>query len=208
VSSPGPISRSGAQQDARRELSKTIYHLHDKPLTERLLLWLGHKIDHGFNATPGGGWGWFALILLAVGLVALVRWRAGPLRRSAKSGAVLADAPRLQAAEHRGRAELAAQRQDWHTAVVEGMRAVVRELEERGVLEPRLGRTAAEVAADSSLVVPGLADALRQAADTFDAVMYGGCQADAADARRVRAADDAVRSGAPTVRHDEAALLS
>ena len=61
----------------------------------------------------------------------------------------------------------------------ERLRAVVRELESRGVLEPRPSRTADEVARDGSAAVPDLAEPLRRATTTFDEIWYGGRTADA-----------------------------
>ena len=87
------------------------------------------------------------------------------------------------------------------------MRAIVRELETRGVLEPRPGRTADEVAREAGAAVPAVAADLRTAATVFDEVWYGGrpatAQADAllrqADQRVQRAQLAVVGAGAPAV---------
>ena len=56
----------------------------------------------------------------------------------------------------------------------------MRELEARGVLDARPGRTAGEVARDGGDAVPALAADLARAAAVFDEVWYGGRTADAA----------------------------
>ena len=58
-------------------------------------------------------------------------------------------------------------------AVREAFRAVVRQLEERGALDHRPGRTADEAARDAGTVFESLRLDLGQAAGTFDEVAYG-----------------------------------
>ena len=70
-------------------------------------------------------------------------------------------------------------RNDWRVAVVERYRAVVAELEERGVIDPRPGRTADEAAADAGAVLPAVAADLGAGARLFDAVHYGNRPASA-----------------------------
>jgi hypothetical protein len=98
----------------------------------------------------------------------------------------------LSAEEHRALAEEAAAAARWDDAVRERLRAIVRELEARGVLEPRPGRTAGEVARDGSAAVPAIAEPLRRATGTFDEIWYGGRPADASSYAVLVAADQAV----------------
>jgi hypothetical protein len=79
------------------------------------------------------------------------------------------------------------------------MRAVVRELEVRGVLEPRLGRTADEVAAEAGAQVPGIGAPLRAAATIFDEVWYGGRPGTAEGYGAVRQVDEQLRHAALAV---------
>ena len=79
----------------------------------------------------------------------------------------------------------------------ERLRATVRGLEERDLLDTRAGRTADEAAAEAGRALPTLADELRAAARTFDEVRYGGRTADAATDARLRTLDDAVRRTKP-----------
>jgi hypothetical protein len=191
-----PITRSGAQHDARHELSKAIYHRQQDPLVVRAIKAVGHWLSSVFDgaATSGsGGLGLALLVLLAVVVVLVVLRRVGPLRRSAAvAGSVLPSGRVLTAAEHRALADAAAARGDHETAVLEQMRAVVRALEERGVIEPRPGRTAAEVARDGGDGMPSATPVLVAAARTFDDVVYGGGAAGPDEVETLRAADRAV----------------
>ena len=193
-----PITRDGAQEAAQRELSKAIYHRYDEPWTERALKAIGHAIDQAVNAAgrnaPGGGIGALVIVVLVVGLLVLARWRFGALRRDRPlfSTGVAGDAE-LTAAEQRASAQRAAAAADWTTAVVAAMRAAAREVEERGWLQPRPGRTADEFAAEVAGRLPGTEAVLRIAARTFDAVVYGGQPATSDDYDSVAAADRMVR---------------
>ena len=70
---------------------------------------------------------------------------------------------------------------------------MVRDLESRGALDPRPGRTAGEVARDGGAAVPALADDLRRAAVLFDEVWYGGRNADAGSYAELVGVDERVR---------------
>jgi len=192
-----PITREAAQAAARRELSKAIYHRYDDPWPVRLFHWLGRWIDRILsdiaNHSPGGGAGAVALVLLVVVLLAFARWRLGPMqRRHRVARALLVDAT-VTAAQHRRDAESAAAAADWHTAVIARMRAAARELEQRGVVEVRPGRTAAELATEVARELPPIAGAIAAATAVFDAVAYGGRDASPQSYATVVAADDAAR---------------
>ncbi|MGN6474338.1 MAG: DUF4129 domain-containing protein [Mycobacteriales bacterium] len=199
MTGPTPITREGAAGAARRELSKAIYHRGGDPLPVRVVRAIGHFIDHllntSFKHAPGGGLGALILVAVVAAVVGLVLWRVGPPARNSSSMAVLLTTDSVvSAADHRLRAIRAADERDWHTAVIERMRAIAREVEERGVIDSRPGRTATELAADTATRVPAAASALDVAARTFNAVAYGGATAGAADLAAVVAADDAVLS--------------
>lgn len=194
---PQPVTRDGAQADARRELSKGIYHRYDDPwpvaVFKAVVHFIGHLLDGVADNAPGGGAGAIGLVLVVVVLLVVARWRLGPIRREHRlaSGPVLDDQPR-SAADHRRTAESAAAAGDWGTAVIERMRATARDLEERGTLDVRPGRTADELAREVVALLPTVADPLRVATATFDAVAYGRRTADASAYRSMVAADDAV----------------
>jgi hypothetical protein len=195
-----PITRSGAQHAAQHELAKQIYHRNSDPLAVRGLRAFGHLVDRILGSAvghaPGGDLGALALVVIVVVLVVLVIRRVGVPRRAAAVGAVLAGGEPVTAAEHRTRAERAAAAGDWHTAVIERMRAIARELEERDIVTGRAGRTATELAREAGALLPDLADRLEPAADTFNRVAYGGGRPEPDSLAILAAADEAVQATA------------
>jgi hypothetical protein len=191
-----PVTREGAREAARRELSKQIYHRYDEPLTLRVLRAVGRWLDHALSAvashSPGGVAGLIAFVALIVVAVVALRLRMGAVQRTARAGAVFGGRV-LTAADHRAAADRYAAEGSWAEAVRERLRAVVRELEARGVLDPRPGRTADEVAREAGAVIPELAEPLAAAATVFDEVWYGGRVATAESHERLRRLDDEVR---------------
>ncbi|MGW1771475.1 DUF4129 domain-containing protein [Streptomyces sp. NPDC002104] len=174
---PG-IGREAAREAARRELSKPAYHENDPGLVRRALNrfweWVGDLFDRASGATPGGTLGLLAIALFVLLVVAALWWRMGaPGRTAPRAAGTLFDDGIRSAADHRATAEALAGEGRWSEAVQERMRAVVRSLEERTLLDPRPGRTADEAAAEASAVLPSHATALRTAARTFDDVTYG-----------------------------------
>jgi Domain of unknown function (DUF4129) len=175
---PVDLSREEAREAARRELADPAYSQDDPGLVERLLIWLGRELTELFaraaDATPGGWRGLVVLVILVLLIAAVVRYRLGPLARRAGTRDALFDVGELSADDHRRAAEQAAGRQNWAEAIRDRLRAIVRDLEERDLLEPRLGRTAHEAALDAGRVLPSLAPDLLSAASTFEDVWYGG----------------------------------
>jgi hypothetical protein len=175
---PITIGADDARRAAMRELSKRIYHTEDKPWLQRVLEavvhWLGHVLDRTAGASPGGATG---LVLIAVALVLIVialRLGLGPLARAGRVSHQVFEASELDAAGHVRAADAFAARGDYAAAVTERFRAIVRRLEERGVLEPRAGRTADEAAAEAGRILVAVDAELRAAARAFDDVLYGG----------------------------------
>lgn len=193
-----PVSRDEARQAAERETSKGIY-AQSRPgpverVVEAALEWLDRLLGRVASATPGGGLGLLLLIGILVGLAVLVAWRTGPVRRGARTGAAVVElSGPLDAAEHRRRADAYSTEGRFAEAVRERMRAIVRELEARGVLEPRPGRTADEVAREAGAAVRAVAPDLRTAATVFDEVWYGGRPATAQADALLRQADQRVQ---------------
>ncbi|MBF6328671.1 DUF4129 domain-containing protein [Nocardia transvalensis] len=93
------------------------------------------------------------------------------------------------AGTHRTAAEQAAARHDYDTALRERFRAVVRGLEQGGVLEVRRSRTARESADAAVATVPDQAVELPGAARSFDEVVYGGRTATEDEYQRLARAD-------------------
>jgi hypothetical protein len=175
---PVAIPRDAAREAAQRELSKPIYHQNDPSLLQRALNWLWDKIADllgaAASATPGGPVGLAVVIAATVALLITLRLRLGRIRTlSTTAPALFDDLPRT-AAEHRAAAEEHANRQQWTLALQERMRAIVRALEERTILDPRPGRTADEAAAEAGRSLPAHSAQLHAAARAFDDVTYGG----------------------------------
>lgn len=175
---PLTTPRDPAREAARRELSKRMYHEDDPSLFQRALDafwdWLGKLLNAASTATPGGTLGLVVIILAVIAVLAALWWRLGiPRRQPASSAALFDDRPR-SAADHRATAEAHAAQGHWNQAVQERMRALVRALEERALLDVRPGRTADEAAAEAGRALPAHTDRLRTAARDFDDVTYGG----------------------------------
>ncbi|MEV0298376.1 DUF4129 domain-containing protein [Nocardia sp. NPDC050710] len=99
--------------------------------------------------------------------------------------------PRLgPAADHRAAADSAAEHRDFDRALRERFRAMLRGLEQGGVLEVRRSRTADETVDDASTALPrDLAAELQPTARSFDEVVYGGRRATEDEYRRLEYAD-------------------
>ncbi|MFD5232523.1 DUF4129 domain-containing protein [Streptomyces qaidamensis] len=175
---PLTTPRDPAREAARRELSKRMYHENDPGLFQRALDafwdWLGKLLNAASTATPGGTLGLIVIILAVIAVLAALWWRLGTPRRQPTSSATLFDDRPRSAADHRATAEAHAAQGHWNQAVQERMRALVRALEERALLDVRPGRTADEAAAEAGRALPAHNDGLRTAARHFDDVTYGG----------------------------------
>ncbi|MFJ7997147.1 DUF4129 domain-containing protein [Streptomyces sp. NPDC096310] len=198
---PLDTPRLPAREAAERELSKPMYHENDPNLLERALArigeWIGRLFDAASGAAPGGPLGLVVVILIVAALCAALWWRLGtPGRQPAATGTLFDDGPR-SAAQHRTTAEAHAAAHRWTEAVQERMRAIVRSLEERALLDPRPGRTADEAASEAGRTLPGHADRLRTAAREFDDVTYGGRSADERTYLRLRELDTDLERAKP-----------
>jgi hypothetical protein len=193
ASVPVDLGADPARELAREELSRQVYRDAAPDPVQAALQWLARRLDDLLRAasavSPGGGWGLLVLVVLVVVVVLIVRRRFGPAARTAAlPGAVLGGTDRT-ADEHRRLADGHAAAGRYDDAVRERMRAIVRSLEERTILEPRRGRTAGDAAREGGRVLPTAAGALREAARTFDETVYGGRPADPEADARLRAAD-------------------
>jgi hypothetical protein len=190
---PVDTPRIPAREAAERELSKPMYHENDPSLLQRALNrfwdWVGGIFDAASGATTGGPLGLLVVGLIAVGLVAALWWRLGTPRRTPGTADSLFDDSPRSASEHRTAAEAHAAAGRWNQAVQERMRAIVRSLEERTLLDPRPGRTADEAASEAGRSLPDHADGLRASAREFDDVTYGGRTTDRQAYLRLRDLD-------------------
>lgn len=193
-----PITRDSARDEAERELRKRIYHVGEDSVVKKAIKWLLDKlselIDQAIRATPGGLPSLLLLIVAIVAVVVFVRLGLGPtgLRDALtdrRRGAHL-----RSAAEYRAEAERLSAAGEFREAVRARFRAIIRELEERGVLDPRPGRTAGEIAREGGSAVPAIGGDLVVAARVFDEAWYGRRTADATAYARITGADEAIRS--------------
>lgn len=201
ASVPVELGRDEAAQLARDELAKQIYRDAGPGLVERLVRWLleqaGRLLDGAAGVSPGGYAGLVVVLLLVAAAVIAVRLKVGPLgRRAAREEALFVGRTRT-AAQHRAAADAHAAAGEWAEAVRERLRAIVRSLEERAVLDERPGRTADEAAADAGRALPSCAAGLRSAAVLFDEVWYGGRPAGPESYAALRDLDAQVQAARP-----------
>ncbi|MFF4033897.1 DUF4129 domain-containing protein [Streptomyces sviceus] len=200
---PLTIPRGPAREAARRELSKRMYHENDPSWFQRALNafwnWVGKLFDAASSATPGGAPGLVVVIAAIVLVVGALWWRLGTPRRGPASSAALFDDRPRSAADHRAAAEAHAAQRHWNQAVQERMRAIVRSLEERALLDVRPGRTADEAAAEAGRALPSHTDRLRSAARDFDDVTYGGRAATEQSYDRIAELDRALERTKPVL---------
>ncbi len=199
-----PVTRDGARDEARRELSKSIYADAEPGWFTRLIEWINDKITDIFDwLTPdpadkglGGftGLGTLALLILLLAAVVIIRMWLGPLRRAARTDHGGDDGlhSTLSSEALREQAEEFARRGAYAEAVRARLRAAVRMLEEKGVLDPRPGRTAGEIVAEVARTAPEAAEPLREAVTVFSEIWYGGQSATQASYTALARADEAL----------------
>ncbi|ARD42215.1 DUF4129 domain-containing protein [Actinomyces gaoshouyii] len=182
---PGGLARAGgppatpdasqAGEAARRELAKPAYAERTDPLTA-IWQWLQHHIDLG-SVIPGiPPWASVTIVVLALtALIVIIGAMARRVTIARLSGDVrgpLFEDDR-DAAALTSTADLAANRGDFATAVVDRFRAIIRFLDELSILEDYPGLTSHEAAALAASALPELSADLHTGARLFDAVRYG-----------------------------------
>lgn len=202
------IDRDAAHQAAQNELNKPIYS--KGSAGEQIAEWLNETIYRLLQKTSSLPGGWLTatvlFIVLGIALAAAIYIARRTMRSKRGGDYQLFEAAQLTAAQHRATAETHAAQGEWAAAIRHRLRAVARQLEETGILNPAPGRTANELASDAGAALPHLADALSQAATAFNDVTYGeqpGTQgayqliADIDDKLRSRSAAVATGPGQP-----------
>jgi hypothetical protein len=112
----------------------------------------------------------------------------------------------MTARDYRRAAERLAAAGDYASAIVETVRAIAADLEERGVLRPRPGRTAGELAAEAGRELPSQADDLRMATRLFDDIRYGEKHGSPAGYQLVSRVAENIRASRPAAPAAEPAL--
>jgi len=192
-----------ARRWAREELADPAYH-QGQSLLDRILEWIQNLIAQIFGQGQAAAIDprlvGIALLAVIVVVALIALWIAGPVRRSRRSAAerlVFDTEDARTAAQMRTASEAAARAGDWHAAVLERFRGLVRGLEERALLEERAGRTAHEVAVDAGGVLPALREDLAAASALFDEVCYGDAEGSEAAYLSLTTLDEAVQASRP-----------
>jgi hypothetical protein len=198
---PIEVDPDEARDAAVRELSDPAYQVGQPSWFDRAMRWildrLGELTTPSFG--PGGLFGLLVIVLLIVAIVVVIRLRSGKIARTRRHGAQVFGAGVRTADDHRRAAEQAAAAGAFGDAIRERFRAIVRELEQRGVLDVVDGRTVDEIATQAGRVLPEVAPELRAVARIFDDVVYGDRPATVDGYRRVGALDDRVRAQRPAL---------
>ncbi len=198
-----PLEPDGesARELVERELQDPAYADAEPGLLQRIWESLSEGLSTVGLSLPLLGWA--VLLVVLIGVAIVVARVAGPLRATARTvqetRPVFPDET-VSAAEHRRRADEAAGSGRWEQAVQERFRALVRDLEERTLLDPRPGRTADEAAAEAAMALPSHAVPLSAAARVFDDISYGGRSASATQHDQVQALAMVLTQVRPTPR--------
>lgn len=193
------IDRDGAHLAAQTELGKPIYA--KASATQQFVEWINEQLYRLLQKTASIPGGWFTtmvlLILLGIAVVVGIRIARRTMRTRRGGDHQLFEAAQLTAAQHRATAESYAAEGNWTAAIRHRLRAVARQLEETGVLNPAPGRTANELARDAGAALPHLAGELSEAATAFNDVTYGERPGTQAAYQMIADLDDHLRSRAP-----------
>lgn len=199
-----------ARRKVLEELARGEYHR-----DQGFLSWFLGLLDDWLDSLAGGTGGTspvliallgVLVLLVALALLAVLR-RSGRMRRdTALSVSSHLDAdPVLSALELRRRARSAADEHRSGDAAVLGMRSLVRDLEERTLLDLAEGMTAHEASQEASRSFPDVRTRLLRAAVVFDTAAYSRHQVDAKSAEDVVRLAEYVAEATPQLREPEAA---
>ncbi|KIH99334.1 membrane protein [Streptomonospora alba] len=191
------VEREEGQRLAREELSKRIYGESEPSLLELIRMRVAEWLSTVEVQAPGGWWTLGPLLAVLAALVVALIVYLRPARSARRGRPLIDTAAPLTAADHRSAAERHAEQGDYGTAIRERLRAVTRELEDGAVITPRPGRTATELAAETSRALPQLRDRLYAAASTFNDSAYGQRPATADGYRVLADLDEQVRRARP-----------
>jgi hypothetical protein len=203
----GFLSSTGRPLIGRRTGGRLARHeLAEISIWQRILDWLARLVSNAGTVVPGGWFGLIALAILAVlAVTAVIYWVRPATSRRAGAEPVLGGEP-MSARDYRRAAERLAAAGDYSNAIVETVRAIAADLDERGVLRPRPGRTAGELAAEAGRELPSLAGDLRTVTRLFDDIRYGDKDGSLAGYQLVSRVADNVRTARPAAAAPEPAL--
>src|SRR5215470_16571617 len=171
----GPLlGRRAGQRIARRELAEVSFW-------QRIVQWLA-RLTAG-KYVPGGWFGLIALAVLAVLVITVVIFWVRPGRAKRMAALSVLSGETLTARDYRRAAERLAAARDYAAAIVEGVRAIAAELNERD-----------ELPVEAGAELPGLAGDLRTVARLFDDIRYGDKEGSRAGYELVRRVDSDVQA--------------
>ncbi|RKT17642.1 uncharacterized protein DUF4129 [Streptomyces sp. 1114.5] len=201
---PVTVPRDPARDAARDELLNAEYHKHDPSIVQRVTDWFYDRISDALGSISGEGTdgttGLVLFLVVAVLIGAALWWRLGAPARAARTTLDVYGTDGVRsAAQYRADATGHAAAGRWAEAVREQMRALIRGLEERTLLDSRPGRTADEAAAEAGRALPGHAAALSAAARTFDDIAFGERTADEASYRLLHELDRTLERTRPVL---------
>lgn len=131
-------------------------------------------------------------VLIALVVIALLVWvlpRVSRERVVAVSGEAVLGDETITARRYRDLAAEACRDGRYDDAVLDGFRAIAKDMSDRALLNDAPGRTAHEVSMALASPFPGHIDRLARAADLFDSVRYGHRHASAYQADQIHALD-------------------
>ncbi|WP_163508855.1 DUF4129 domain-containing protein [Fodinicola acaciae] len=196
-----PVGGDDARRSAAEELAKQPYQQHQDSVLERWASDTLDWIDRHLNALSGGdagaNWGFVVVVIAALLLIGLLVWRFGLPSRSVTSAE-----PKLRlgtgtTTSHNDLADQYAADGRYAEAVRERLRAIVRSLEERDLLDPRPGRTVTEIVAAVRRSLPDATAQLTKGAQLFSDIWYGTKVASRRDDTTMRQVYEAVAAAKP-----------
>jgi hypothetical protein len=182
----------------KQELAGSDYQ---SPWLDSVIRWirdvLGNLVDGARQVT---GLSPVVTAGLAVLLIALLGWILPKVRRERAAAvsreAVLKDLT-ITASRYRDLAAQALRDGRFGDAILNGFRAIAKDMNDRGLLNDAPGRTAHEVSLALASPFPDHADRLAGAADLFDSVRYGHRRANEGQASQIRALDAELAQARP-----------
>ncbi|WP_408608575.1 DUF4129 domain-containing protein [Actinomyces viscosus] len=207
---PATPDAEEARQAASKELSRPVYH--EQPdLWDRIWDWILDHLDTGSMVPGVPSWVSTTIVVIVtavvIALLILLLTKISSARRVVTpSLSVLTDD--RDAATLTRAADEAAEQADFTTAVVERFRAIIRSLDERGIIDEYPGMTALEAAAltHQALGEHRIVPALHEAAHLFDAVLYGRVIPTSSQDQQMRDLADQMATVTRPTRHDRAVV--
>ncbi len=185
-----------------QELHRSDYQ---SPWLESVIRWV---VDHirsfldGASTLANGGLSPIITALVALITIALLVWVLPRVRREpavARTGGAVLEDLRITADTYRDLAAGALRDGRFDDAVLDGFRAIAKDMSDRTLLDDAPGRTAHEVSVVLALPFPGHADRLARAADVFDTVRYGHRRATAGQAGEIQRLDAELGKARPVL---------